>query len=482
MAVGTLVFDQSSYENVRLPRPHPRRGGPQDVQAPGQRPRADPADGRSTAPTRCAGSWRPAARRGRPAGSGTRAIQEVVRKTLLTYWNTVVVPVPVRAHAGWSPSTAPAPPSPTGRRSTAGRCPRRTALVREVDAALEAFDTQRAGRLLSALRRRPVQLVRPPLAAPVLGRRPGGARDAARVPARRDAADGAARRRSSPSGSGRTCSPPTSTERPTRCTSRPGRRSTASLVDDDLRRADGAGPAAGRARPRRPRRVGGARPASRSAARWSPRAGWDALPTELRAQVADELNVGELDALGEAGGDLVDVTVKANFRALGKRFGKRHPSRSRRPSPPPTPRALAAALRRAGDGDRRRRRRAGRRSAPTRSSSPRPARGLGGGERRRRDRRARPRDHADAAARRPGPGGRAPGPGGAQERRPARSPTGSSCAWAATSDELAQSLREHGDLIAGEVLATTYLQGAGPDGTPSQVSPELGLTYWLRRA
>ena len=54
--------------------------------------------------------------------------------------------------------------------------------------------------------------------------------------------------------------------------------------------------------------------------------------------------------------------------------------------------------------------------------------------------------------------------------------------WAATSDELAQALREHGDLIADEVLATTYLQGAGPDGTPSQVSPELGLTYWLRRA
>ena len=48
-----------------LPGPHPGRGRPQDVQAPGQHPRADPADGRSTAPTRCAGSWPP---RGSPVG------------------------------------------------------------------------------------------------------------------------------------------------------------------------------------------------------------------------------------------------------------------------------------------------------------------------------------------------------------------------------------------------------------------------------
>ena len=40
MAVGTLVFDRSSYGNVRLPRPHPRRGRPQDEQAPGQHPGA----------------------------------------------------------------------------------------------------------------------------------------------------------------------------------------------------------------------------------------------------------------------------------------------------------------------------------------------------------------------------------------------------------------------------------------------------------
>jgi len=46
---------------------------------------------------------------------------------------------------------------------------------------------------------------------------------------------------------------------------------------------------------------------------------WDALPQELRDLVALELNVGGLERLS---GDLVDVTAKANFRELGKRFGK----------------------------------------------------------------------------------------------------------------------------------------------------------------
>ncbi len=48
--------------------------------------------------------------------------------------------------------------------------------------------------------------------------------------------------------------------------------------------------------------------------------GWQALPPELRDLVAAELNVVTLEPLA---GDLVEVSVKANFRALGKRFGKR---------------------------------------------------------------------------------------------------------------------------------------------------------------
>ncbi|MCZ9346825.1 DUF5915 domain-containing protein, partial [Streptomyces sp. TRM76130] len=52
-------------------------------------------------------------------------------------------------------------------------------------------------------------------------------------------------------------------------------------------------------------------------------AGFDALPPELRTQITEELNVESLASLSEVGGSLVDTTAKANFRALGKRFGKR---------------------------------------------------------------------------------------------------------------------------------------------------------------
>jgi isoleucyl-tRNA synthetase len=47
--------------------------------------------------------------------------------------------------------------------------------------------------------------------------------------------------------------------------------------------------------------------------------GWEDLPGELQELVAVELNVELLEPLA---GDLVDVTVKANFRPLGARFGK----------------------------------------------------------------------------------------------------------------------------------------------------------------
>jgi isoleucyl-tRNA synthetase len=50
--------------------------------------------------------------------------------------------------------------------------------------------------------------------------------------------------------------------------------------------------------------------------------GWEELPTDLRAQIAEELNVSALESLAEVGASLVDTSAKANFRALGKRFGK----------------------------------------------------------------------------------------------------------------------------------------------------------------
>ena len=50
--------------------------------------------------------------------------------------------------------------------------------------------------------------------------------------------------------------------------------------------------------------------------------GWSEMPEALRREVADELNVGELSTLAGTG-ELVQLSVKPNFRALGKRFGKR---------------------------------------------------------------------------------------------------------------------------------------------------------------
>jgi isoleucyl-tRNA synthetase len=50
--------------------------------------------------------------------------------------------------------------------------------------------------------------------------------------------------------------------------------------------------------------------------------GFAGLPADLLAEIAAELNVGVVLSVGSAGDSLVDTTAKANFRPLGKRFGK----------------------------------------------------------------------------------------------------------------------------------------------------------------
>lgn len=49
--------------------------------------------------------------------------------------------------------------------------------------------------------------------------------------------------------------------------------------------------------------------------------GWNELPSEMKEQIAEELNVLQLEDIAAAHGDLVDVTVKANFRSLGGKYG-----------------------------------------------------------------------------------------------------------------------------------------------------------------
>jgi len=49
--------------------------------------------------------------------------------------------------------------------------------------------------------------------------------------------------------------------------------------------------------------------------------GWSNLPQQMREEIADELNVLHLADIATADGDLVDISVKANFKTLGAKYG-----------------------------------------------------------------------------------------------------------------------------------------------------------------
>ena len=50
--------------------------------------------------------------------------------------------------------------------------------------------------------------------------------------------------------------------------------------------------------------------------------GWSSLPSDMKDQISDELNVLELEDIANADGDLVDISIKANFKSLGAKYGK----------------------------------------------------------------------------------------------------------------------------------------------------------------
>jgi isoleucyl-tRNA synthetase len=250
---------------------------------------------------------------------GHTVLQDVVRKTLLTYWNTVAFQSLYARTSNWTPDVvAPAPADrPAMDRWALSEAHR---LARDVDAALADFDTQKTGRLLAAYvddlsnwyvrrcRRRfwagdPAALatlheclrIVTLLSAPLI---------------------------------------PFITERVWqdlfRSTGDAGTDSIhlaawpepdASLIDDELNAQMGLA--------RRLVELGRAARADSAVKTRQPLSraligahGWTALSEDLRIQIAEELNVTRLESLGEAGGDLVDYSAKANFRALGKRFGK----------------------------------------------------------------------------------------------------------------------------------------------------------------
>ncbi|HTS96541.1 MAG TPA: isoleucine--tRNA ligase [Streptosporangiaceae bacterium] len=210
--------------------------------------------------------------------------------------------------------------------------------------------------------------------------------------------------------------------------------------------------------------------------------GFGDLPADLRAQVADELNVHELDTLAAVPEGLVDYTVKPNYRALGGRFGKGTPAVARAIEAA-DPAALAAELRSGGkasvmaDG-------AQVSLGPDDvivTQVPRSgwAVASGGGETVALEIAITPELRREGLAREV-----------VRLVQDARKGDGLdvsdriSLRWSTADPELAAALTEHGPMISAEVLAVDY--GAGPGeraepGAQEHVDPDLGLVFWLRR-
>ena len=315
MAIGTLVFDQSSYKNVLClghildedGRKMSKHLG--NVLEPIPLMDEHGADALRWFMLASGTPWQ-----ARRVGHGT--IAEVVRKTLLTYWNTVAFQS-LYARAGeWDPATASLTNLTDLDRWAVSQA---TRLARDVDQALEQFDTQRAGRFIAEFvddlsnwyvrrsRRRfwdadhaalstlhhclkvVTQVMAPftPFITERVWQDLFAGNDEASVhlsawPAWSDAD-----------------------------------------IDDTLRdqvdltrRIVELGRAA--------RATSGVKTRQPLGRALVAAAGWDKLPDGLQEQIRDEVNVLALDSL--AGTDeLVDVSVKANFKALGARFGKRTP-------------------------------------------------------------------------------------------------------------------------------------------------------------
>jgi isoleucyl-tRNA synthetase len=151
MAVNTMVFGRSAYENVvclglvmdASGRKMSKHVG--NVIEPVGLMDAHGAD---------AVRWFFAAS-GSPWGQrriGAGVLDEIVRKVLLTYWNTTSFLVLYANAAGWTPERAAAAPPPAGRPLLDRWLLSEVhAAVRDVTASLEAFDAAAAGRRLAAL-------------------------------------------------------------------------------------------------------------------------------------------------------------------------------------------------------------------------------------------------------------------------------------------------------------------------------------------
>ncbi len=476
MAIGTLVFGESSYQNVVCLGLLLAEDGRKMSKHLGNVVAPMPLMDRHGADAvrwymACSGSpW--LARR-----VGDATINEVVRKVLLTYWNTVAFHALYARLADWSPaSDAP----PVAERSVLDRwlVSETHRLVRDCDTAYETFDTQRLGLAIGQF-------------TDVLSnwyvrrsRRRFWSGDAGALATLHETLDALTR----------VMAPlvPFVTERVWQDVIRPvtpGAPESVhlaafpsydeSLVDDELathmsmaRRVVELGRSA-----RAEAKVRTRQPLSRALVGSAAIADLD---PELLAEIADELNVGSVAPLSSAGADLVEYSAKGNFRELGKRFAKQTPVVAAAIAAADAA-ALAATLGESGtatvtlDGE------AVEVTAAEVLVSERPKEGWSvvneQGETVALDLEVTPELRRAGLAREV-----------VRTLQEARKNAGLEVSdrisvWLTADGDLADALDVHADEVAREVLATT-LTRSEPDATglASGADEELGLRYWLTKA
>ncbi len=474
MAVGTLVFDRSAYENVVCLGHIMAEDGRKMSKHLGNILEPIPLlerHGADAVRWFMAASGSPWAQR----RVGHNTLQEVVRKTLLTYWNTAAFQALYGRTANWSPSDAD--PAPADR-SVLDRwvLSELNILVGNVDAALEAFDTQEAGKLLAAfvddlsnwyVRRsrrrfwrgdpaalatlhealRTVTLLMAPL-TPFVTERVW--QDMVTVVDETAAQSVHLAAYPVPD--------------PALIDSRLGEQMTL------VRRLVELG--------RTARAESGVKTRQPLARALASGPGFAALDDDLLAEIAAELNVGLVLDVASAGGSLVDTTAKANFRPLGKRFGKQVQDIAK---------AIAAADAAALKADLA----AGTATvlldgapvslAPEEviiTETPREGWAVASeqGATLALDLHLTPELKRAGLAR-----------DAIRLIQEARKSSGLEVSdrivlrYTSTSDDLSAALEEHRDLVADEVLATDYAPGAPDWGTPFTEEP-MGLTFWLKKA
>ncbi|WP_248964846.1 isoleucine--tRNA ligase [Sphaerisporangium perillae] len=479
MAVGTLVFDRSSYENVLClglilaedGRKMSKHLG--NVLQPIPLMEQHGADALRWFMATSGSPWS-------PRRVGHASLEEIVRKVLLTYWNTTSFFTLYAGAESWSPSRLAEAPAYADRplidRWALAELNR---TVAEVTEALETFDTTRTGRRLTEFlddlsnwyvrrsRRRfwsgdasafatlyecleTVTRLMAPL-----------------VPFLTDYLWDVLRAPDAPASVHLATWPEVKEE-----LLDPGLSEQMALVRRlvELGRSARAGSGVKTRQPLGRALIGAPR--------------WAGLPGSLRELIADELNVQALEDLSAFSADLVSFTVKPNFRSLGKRFGS-------------GTKDVAAAVTAADPAELAARIRAGETATVVVDGAevalgpddviiteqPRAgwavetgAVGSGTGETVALDLTVTPELMRAGLVREV-----------IRLVQDARKSTGLSITdrislWWTASGDLAEALRADGGKVADEVLAVSMAEGTPPADLPTHHDPDLGLTFHLARA